>query len=258
MSSTLAQSGQASIPRRVNAAPTVAVSATSDDTLGGSHRVRLNSTYIHALENAGLIPLIVPPLASEDAARYIAARVDGIVLTGGEDVDPSLYGQPRIPECGAPNLARDRTETALARAARELNKPLLAICRGPQMLNVALGGTLYQDIPAQIAGALGHNAKDERSTRIHPVRIEAGSRIAEAIGATDISVNSLHHQSVRDIAPGLIATAHAPDGVIEGIESADSDWWAIAVQWHPEEMNDAPEYWDRGLFRAFAEKLAGR
>jgi len=126
------------------------------------------------------------------------------------------------------------------------------------MLNVALGGTLYQDIPAQIAEALGHNSKDARSSRIHPVRIEPGSRIAEAIGATDISVNSLHHQSVRDVAPGLVATAHSPDGVIEGIESTDPDWWAIGVQWHPEEMNDAPEPWDRGIFKAFANKLTQR
>ncbi|MGK2963216.1 MAG: gamma-glutamyl-gamma-aminobutyrate hydrolase family protein [Gemmatimonadaceae bacterium] len=258
MSSTLAQGVPPSMFRRVNAAPTVAVSATSDDTLGGGHRVRLNSAYIHALESAGLIPVIVPPLASDDAARAIAERFDGIVLTGGEDVDPSLYGQPRIPECGATNIARDKTETALVRAARELRKPLLAICRGPQMLNVALGGTLYQDIPVQIAGALGHNAKDERSSRVHPVRIETGSRIAEAMGATDISVNSLHHQSVRGVAPGLVATAHSPDGVIEGVESSDSDWWVIAVQWHPEEMNDAREDWDRGLFKAFAEQLAGQ
>ncbi len=256
MSSTLAQSVSGSRHQRTApSAITVAVSSTSD-TLGGADRVRLNSAYIHALESAGLIPLIVPPLSNEAAARAIVARVDGVVLTGGEDVDPSLYGQPRHPECGAPNAARDSTEIALIRAARELNKPLLAICRGPQVLNVALGGTLFQDIPSQIPGALEHNPKDDRSSRVHPVQIEEDSLIARAIEATSITVNSLHHQSAEKVAPGLRATAFAPDGVVEGLESTSPEWWVVAVQWHPEEMNDSPEPWDRGLFKAFADRLA--
>lgn len=257
MSSTLTQSVPDSLHHRASpAAPTVAVSATSDDTLGGVHRVRLNSAYITALESAGIVPVIVPPLALDDAARAILSRVDGVVLTGGEDVEPSLYGQPRFAECGKSNISRDNTEIALVRAAKELGKPLLAICRGPQVLNVALGGTLYQDIPSQIPGALEHNPKDERSSRVHPVHVEPGSRIADAVQATSLSVNSLHHQSIRDIAPGLWITASAPDGVIEGVESTDDDWWVVAVQWHPEEMNDSPEPLDRGLFKAFADRLA--
>lgn len=219
--------------------------------------MRLNSAYVAALENAGLIPVIVPPLASEDAADAILARVDGLVLTGGEDVEPSLYGQPRIAACGRSNVRRDNTEIALVRAARTQRKPLLAICRGPQLLNVALGGTLFQDIPSQIPGALEHNSRDDRSSRVHPVEVEAGSLVAAAIGTTSLTVNSFHHQSVRDVAPGLRVTARSPDGVIEAIESADSSWWAMAIQWHPEEMNDSPEPWDRGLFKAFADKLSG-
>ncbi len=257
MSSTLAQSVSGS--RHGRAAPsafTVAVSSTSDDSLGGAHRVRLNSVYVQALESAGLIPVIVPPLSNETAARAIVSRVDGIVLTGGEDVDPSIYGQPRLPECGVSNAARDRTEIALVRAARELAKPLLAICRGPQLLNVALGGTLVQDIPTQIPGALEHNPQNERSSRVHPVQIEEDSLIANAIKATSISVNSFHHQSVDNVAPGLRVTAFAPDGVVEGLESTSPEWWVVAVQWHPEEMNDSPEPWDRGLFKAFADRLA--
>ncbi len=255
MSSTLAQSVSGSRPRRTPpSAITVAVSSTSG-TLGGAHRVRLNSAYIQALESAGLIPVIVPPLSNEDAARAIVSRVDGIVLTGGEDVDPSLYRQPRLPECGAANAARDATEIALIHAAREFKKPLLAICRGPQVLNVALGGTLFQDIPSQIPGALEHNPQNDRSSRVHPVRIEEDSLIAKAIDATSITVNSLHHQSVENVARGLRATAFAPDGVIEGLEAASPEWWVVAVQWHPEEMNDSPEPWDRGLFKAFADRL---
>ena len=133
--------------------------------------------------------------------------------------------------------------------------PVLAICRGPQLLNVALGGTLIQDIPSEVPNSLGHNAREDRSARVHDVNIDEGSRIADAVGATRITVNSLHHQSVRDVAPGLKVTATAPDGIIEGLESDTDDWWAIAVQWHPEEMNDSPEPWDRGIFRAFAERL---
>jgi putative glutamine amidotransferase len=255
VSSTLAQVVPESRHRRAPAtAPVVAVSATSDDTLG-AHRVRLNSAYIKALEIAGLIPLIVPPLSSEDSVRSILSRVDGVLLTGGEDVDPSLYGQPRIERCGPGNSARDATEIALVHAAREMQKPLLAICRGPQLLNVALGGTLFQDIPSQVDGALEHNEKDERSSRVHPVEIEPGSRLARALGETALSVNSLHHQSVRDVAPALRISAKAPDGVVEGLETADDDWWVLAVQWHPEEMTDSPASPDRGIFRAFADRL---
>ncbi len=209
-----------------------------------------------SLENAGLIPLVVPPLRNDAAARAIVARVDGLVLTGGEDVNPSFYGQPRAEKCGASNESRDRTEIALIRAAQELGKPILAICRGPQVLNVALGGTLIQDIPSEVPGALEHNTHDERASRVHGVKIDAGSRIARAIGETDITVNSLHHQSIKDVAPGLLVTARAPDGIIEGVESDSDDWWVMAVQWHPEEMNDSPEPWDRGLFKAFADRLA--
>ena len=256
MSSTLAQT--VSVSNRFqskDAAPVIAVSATADTRLGGAHRVRLNSSYVTALESAGLIPIVIPPLASPEQSRAILERVDGLLLTGGEDVDPALYGQDRIQKCGQPNKARDETEIALCLAARELNKPLLAICRGPQVLNVTFGGTLIQDIPSQVPGALNHNADDERASRVHEVAIEPGSLAAKAIGATNVSVNSLHHQSVKDVAPGFKVTATSPDGIVEAIEWAGADWWALAVQWHPEEMNDSPEPWDRGLFRAFADRL---
>ena len=238
-------------------APLIAVSATADTKLGGAHRVRLNSSYIIALESAGLIPVLVPPLASPENARAILERFDGLLLTGGEDVDPALYGQVRAPECGEPNLARDKTEIALVLAAREFKKPLLAICRGSQLFNVALGGTLIQDIPSELPGSLNHNARNERESRVHPVSITPGSRVAAAIGATTVSVNSLHHQSVKDLGEGLRVTANSPDGIVEAVEWDGDDWWAMAVQWHPEEMNDSPEPWDRGLFRAFADELAG-
>ena len=235
-------------------AHTVAVTATSDTRLGGPQRVRLNTAYITALELAGLVPIVIPPLSSPAAARSIMAAADGLVLTGGEDVDPALYGQQRHERLGPVNSLRDQTEIALVLAAREARKPVLAICRGPQLLNVALGGTLIQDIQSCVPGALLHDS-DAREARSHEVVIEADSRIAAAVGGTRISVNSLHHQSVLEPAPGLRVTARAPDGIIEGLESESDDWWAMAVQWHPEEMNDSTEPWDRGIFRALATRL---
>ena len=257
MSSTLTQG----IPdsrsiRSPGTSAVVAVSATADASDKKLHRVRLNSAYVAALESAGLIPLVVPPLSSNDAVHEILARVDGLLLTGGEDVEPSLYGQPRSVHCGEPNVARDKTEIALVRAARDMNLPVLAICRGPQLLNVALGGTLIQDIPAEVPDALEHEDRADRSARVHEVTIDSGSRLAEAVGATRITVNSLHHQAVLNVAAPLKVTARAPDGIVEGIESRSDDWWVLAVQWHPEEMNDSPEPWDRGIFKAFADRLA--
>jgi putative glutamine amidotransferase len=233
---------------------TVAVTATSDTRMG-VHRVRLNTAYVTALEQAGLVPVVVPPLKNALAARRIIAATDGLVLTGGEDVDPALYGQSRHERLSTVNRPRDDTEIALVRAAREAGKPILAICRGPQLLNVALGGTLIQDIAACVPNALPHDSHDSRTARAHEIIIEPDSRIAAAVGATRISVNSLHHQSVLQPAPGLRVTARAPDGIIEGLESNDDHWWVLAVQWHPEEMSDSPEPWDRGIFRAFATRL---
>lgn len=257
MSSTLTQR-QTRAPLddgALRAAHTVAVSATSDTRFDGVHRIRLNTVYVTALELAGLVPVVVPPLSSAAAARSVMSAADGLVLTGGEDVDPELYGQIPHEHLGPVNRLRDETEIALVHAAREYGKPVLAICRGPQLLNVALGGTLIQDIPSCVPDALPHHPEDSRDTRSHEIAIEPGSRIAAAVGATRIRVNSLHHQSILEPAPGLKVTARAPDGIIEGVESADDRWWAVAVQWHPEEMNDSPEPWDRGIFRAFATRL---
>jgi putative glutamine amidotransferase len=240
----------------LRAAHTVAVTATSDTRFGGAHRVRLNSAYVTALEIAGLIPLVIPPLSSPAAARSILAVVDGLVLSGGEDVDPALYGHAPHEQLGTVNRLRDETEIALVHAAREMRKPVLAICRGPQLLNVALGGTLIQDIASCVPEALPHDSEEARDARTHEVTIEPGSRIARAVGATQIRVNSLHHQSILEPAKGLRVTARAPDGIIEGVESDNDAWWAIAVQWHPEEMSNSPEPWDRGIFRAFANRLA--
>jgi len=243
------------LARKDGPAFTVAVTATTRQEEDDTRRVRLSATYVDALERAGLVPLIIPPLSNTHAAAAILESVDGILLTGGEDVNPALFGQKPHPKLKTVNDQRDITEIALVLEAQRRKKPMLAICRGIQILNVALGGSLIQDIPAECEGARDHDDGSSRQTRSHPIAVEPTSRTAAALGTTSCSVNSLHHQAVKDVAPGLHVTARSPDGIIEAVEPDDVDWWALAVQWHPEDMSDSPEPWDRGLFKAFAERL---
>lgn len=222
---------------------------------GNTSRVRLTAAYVTALESAGLIPLIVPPLSSPDTASAVLDSVAGLVLTGGEDVDPARYGEKRHEKVRSVSAARDATEAALIKEARERGTPVLAICRGIQILNVALGGTLVQDIPSQCETDIVHDEESARDSRTHEISVEPGSLIARAIGTEHCTVNSFHHQSVKRVADGMRVTARSPDGIIEGLESTDENWWVMAVQWHPEEMTDSAEPWDQGLFKAFARKL---
>ena len=233
---------------------TVAVTASIRPD-GDTSRVRLTAAYVTALESAGLIPLIVPPLSSDRAAAAVLDSVSGLVLTGGEDVDPARYGEQRHEKVRSVNAARDATEAALVEEAKARGIPVLAICRGIQILNVALGGTLVQDIASQCKTEIGHDEDGPRDSRSHEVSVEPGSLIADAMGTEHLTVNSFHHQSVKRVAEGMRVTARSPDGVIEGLESTDKRWWVMAVQWHPEEMTDSPEPWDRGLFKAFARQL---
>ncbi len=222
---------------------------------GDTSRVRLTAAYVTALENAGLIPLIVPPLTSPDAAAAVLDSVAGLVLTGGGDIDPALYGEKRHEKVHSISAARDATEVALIKEAQERGTPVFAICRGIQILNVALGGTLVQDIPSQCETDIAHDDESARNSRTHEIAVEPDSLIAKAVGAEHLTVNSFHHQSVKRVADGMRVTARSPDGIIEGLESTDDSWWVMAVQWHPEEMTDSTEPWDRGLFKAFARKL---
>jgi putative glutamine amidotransferase len=216
-------------------------------------RVRLNAAYTRALESVGLVPVIIPPLADPLAAARVLDLVAGLVLTGGEDVDPSLYGQEPHPELGTVNRARDATELALLAGARERAVPTLAICRGVQLLNVGCGGTLVQDLPSQRDDAHPHELDDLRDARVHTVRVEQGSRLSSIVGDTSLRVNSVHHQAIDRLGGSLRPNAWAEDGVIEGVESDDPRWWMVGVQWHPEELLETPEHWDRRLLEAFAD-----
>lgn len=235
--------------------PIVALTASSARKGTAPLRVGLNDAYVRALQSAGMVPLIVPPSLSATEAERVIATVDGLLLSGGEDVNPALYGAARHDLTEAPHNGRDDTERALALAARDARRPTFAICRGLQLLNVALGGTLVQDLATQRPGPITHPRSERRTERVHALQVQPGSTLAAVIGATAIDVNSLHHQAVDVVAPLLRAVAHAPDGVIEACEST-TDWWALAVQWHPEELVDDPEPWDRRLFDAFRAACA--
>lgn len=239
-----------------SAAPAVAITATTK-VIDGQPRVRLNDAYVRAAQGAGLVPLVVPPIDPANAADVLSA-VTGVVLTGGEDVDPAQYGMPASQLTGAPHGARDRFEIALIRLAHERRLPTLAICRGIQVANVALGGTLVQDIASECPGSIQHDRPEERKARVHDVTLEQDSELARAVGAQRIAVNSSHHQAVAKLGAGLRIAARAPDQIVEGVEWVGDDWWMLGVQWHPEELVEGDEAWDRGLFAAFAAAVRRR
>ena len=212
----------------------------------GRERVALNSAYVAALARAGLVPVIVPPILDPGRAPDVLEHVRGLVLTGGEDVDPARYRAAPHPKLGATDAARDAVELALIARARERGLPILAICRGIQILNVALGGTLYQDLPSEHPSAVQHAGTAAR----HALRVAPGSLVSRVVGAAATSVNSRHHQAIRDLAPGLRATAWAADDLIEGVEPTNgAQPWTLAVQWHPEDDVEV------GLFERFAEAV---
>ena len=214
----------------------------------------MNLAYTDALAKVGLVPLVVPPLASS-AAPAILDGVDGLLVTGGEDVAPARYDEQPHPTVEA-HEGRDESEISLVLEAQRRRMPTLAICRGIQVVNVALGGSLVQDIPSQCPNAIDHDPKSDRQDRIHEVRVDATSRLAQALGTDCLTTNSFHHQALARVASELRVTARTEDGIIEGAESTDPVWWMLAVQWHPEELINGPEPWDRNLFAAFARAVA--
>ena len=200
-------------------------------------------TYIEALLGAGALPVVIPLGLTDEDRRALVARLDGVVLPGGGDIDPAEYGQEPHPALSDVDVLRDSLELNLARDAAQSDLPLLAVCRGVQVLNVALGGTLVQDIPSQVPGAVKHSFRlidAPREHLAHAVKVAEGSRLAEILGTPITSVNSRHHQSVDKVAPGLEVVAHAPDGVIEGVEHPTHPF-LIGVQWHPENLQAIPE-----------------
>jgi putative glutamine amidotransferase len=219
----------------------------------GREEVVLGSGYFRALAAGGGAPVVMPPLDPELAPSYLAGLA-GVCLSGGPDVDPACYGAGRHPKLGETQPHVDRFELTVVREAERLGMPLLAICRGAQVLYVAHGGDLFQHLPDEVAGALRHR-RDAPRDRVawHEVEVEADSLVARALGTERLDVNSFHHQAPRRVGDGLRVVARAPDGVVEAVEAPDAEF-ELGVQWHPEGIADRPE--QAALFAAFVEAAA--
>jgi putative glutamine amidotransferase len=209
-----------------------------------------------AIAKAGGLPVLIPASVDLETLRAIYERLDGVLLPGGGDVDPSIYHADRHATTGGIDDDRDRTEMALTRWAMEDDLPAFGICRGIQVMNVALGGTLIQDVPSYIETQLRHDTSNEpRSTIMHTVAMSDDSRLADIMGDTQVHVNSLHHQSIEKAAAAVRVTGYAPDGVVEAMEVPDKHF-IMAVQWHPEDMLDDTRMLN--IFTAFVDAARER
>jgi putative glutamine amidotransferase len=224
------------------------------DTFYGADRLQTLSThYVDAVTGAGMVPVVFPAGLAPESAERLVSIVDGVVLSGGDDVDPASY-DAGVTASKSFDPEVDGFEIAVVEAARAQGKPLLAICRGLQLLNVALGGTLHQEVtePGGAHEPFDRGTPAEWGERRHVVRFAEGSMIAALYGADEAKVNSLHHQGVDEVAPDLVAEGWADDGLVEAVRHA-GDWWALGVQWHPERM-DAEH---RTVFAALRSAVTG-
>jgi putative glutamine amidotransferase len=221
-------------------------------------------TLSAALARAGALPILLPALAEPAQLAALLDLVDGLVLSGGTDVSPQVYGEAALEPAWAGDPARDAYERALIDAALARRRPILGVCRGAQILNASLGGALYQDIRAQLPGALTHRDWDRYERNGHRVTIAADSWLAATLGAGEHAVNSVHHQAIRRVAPSLRCVAVAPDSVVEAVERIDAEQFLVGVQWHPEWQTaddpDDPGAASRGhaLFAAFVAAVGAR
>lgn len=208
--------------------------------------------YLNAVQDAGGLPVMIPLGLSEDTLNALLPRLDGILFTGGGDIDPAHYNQ--LDDICSHDIDpdRDRVEFWLLKHALSQNKPLMGICRGFQLMNVGLGGSLYSDVQSQMPGALKHDYYPNwsRDYPAHSIQIEPNTRLAEILGTLETEVNSLHHQSVRELGAGIVPLAYAPDGTVEALQITNNPF-GIAVQWHPEWLQAHEPM--RNLFRAFIQ-----
>ena len=233
--------------------PAPLIGVTTSITLDAHpERAYVNGAYVRAVQDAGGVPVLLPPQLDGAARGALWRLLDGVVLTGGGDVDPARFGEARHPTVADVSAARDTLEIDLTLYALARRLPLLAICRGIQVLNVALGGTLDQDIRSEVGGSIVHTQTEPRHQPTHRVKVEDGTCLAAILGATEVEVNSFHHQALGRLGEGLRAVAWAADGVIEGVETTDAGAFVVGVQWHPEDLvgHDGAA---RNLFRAVVE-----
>lgn len=235
----------------MNHKPLIGLTPTRMPNPSGRPAFGINQPYVNSIRDAGGIPLLVPLGLSEDDLESLLNRLDGVLFTGGYDVDPHLYGkEPLLGDAGI-DAERDQLEGQLIHHLLQDSKPFFGICRGCQVINVALGGSLYQHITDQLPGAIQHdNHNRPRDYLAHPVALEPGTELARIINETPARVNSLHHQGVNKLASSLRASALAPDGLIEAFELPGFPF-GLAVQWHPEELQHHPAM--RRLFQSFVQ-----
>jgi putative glutamine amidotransferase len=227
--------------------PLIGIGSDVQSPPGKRERAFAYLTYVDALRRAGAIPVLIPP-QPENAAQLIG-ELDGLLLAGGDDCDPAVYGENRHPSVEPMDPRRQANEVSLAKYAREAGIPTLGICLGVQMMNVAAGGTLVQDIDSEMETEIEHASQPEDRAR-HDVIVEQGTKLAGILTRDEINVNSSHHQAIRRVGDGLRVTAHAPDGIIEGLEDPRHPFY-VGVQWHPEDMSGEPSA--TSIFGAFVD-----
>lgn len=213
----------------------------------------VGNTYIDAVINGGGIPVLLPVTDVEYVIAEAVARVDGVLFTGGEDFDPQLYGEEELPECGGINGYRDTCDLLIAKYAMKYKKPILGICRGLQLMNVATGGTLYQDLPSQ--KGVHHRQKVSSTIPTHQINVVKGSLLYELMGSEVLQVNTFHHQAVKDLGKGLRIIAKSPDGVVEGFQSVGRNPKILCVQFHPECLSVENDSW-YALFKWLTKKAS--
>jgi putative glutamine amidotransferase len=256
---------------RASSRPIVGIPTQTLQSLGGvSAEIPpswvMSQRYVQTLTNAGALPWLIPLVPDEDTLRGIYESIDAVFLPGGADIDPASYGTVPHAMCDKTDRDRDRVELALAKWAIADGKPVLGVCRGMQLINVALGGSLYQDLATQFPNGIKHDyfpfggTGHTRDYLAHEVHVVPGSRLARLFGTDPIKVNSMHHQGVRNVAAGLVVTASAPDGLAEALEGTGASY-LFGVQWHPEALTEKDAA-TRKLFAEFVEvagntRLAG-
>ncbi len=250
---------------RRSARPIIGIPTQTLQSLGGvSAEIPpswvMSQRYITTLTAAGAIPWMIP-LVDEATLRGVFDALDGVFLPGGADIDPVSYGTDPHPLCDRTDPERDRVELLLARWAMERGTPVLGVCRGMQLINVAAGGSLYQDLAEQLPGSIKHDyfpfkgAAYRRDFLAHSVDVSPNTRLARLFGEGKLQVNSMHHQGVRELGTGLRATARSPDGLIEGLETTGRNY-VFAVQWHPEALTDHDTH-SREMFEDFIAAAGG-
>ena len=214
-------------------------------------KVSLNYAYTHAVETAGGIPLVLPCTEDEALLQELATLCHGFVFSGGEDIEPARYGEEKLPQCGEQALRRDAFDFAMFEKALATGKPILGICRGSQLINVALGGTLWQDLPSQQPSEICHVQKEGQFDHSHDVNILPDTPLAAIVGKNRLTINSFHHQAAKVLGKGLQVMATADDGIVEATYLPEHPF-LLALQWHPERLCDIDAD-ARALFRCFID-----